>query len=139
MNYVEGGLCHATRQRCLLGTTSLTMAECALRGAFDVWIMQNDDILLSDIGPPSPEPKRSVALGVRRPLAGRLALEAARTMGTRIITTQVRCRRCGGYYWISDHDDSMNASSAGRRYFCSHCIGVVYEMSGSMVGEYWCG
>ena len=64
MNYMEGGMCHVTGRQCLLGTSYEADRECALQGNFDVWITYDDRILISDIGSPSPEPKRSVALGV---------------------------------------------------------------------------
>jgi len=140
MNYVEGGMCHVTGRACLLGTAHELNRECALQGNFDVWITSDDKILISDIGSPSPEPKRSVALGVGKGVADEIAMLAAWKSSGEIITTQQRCRQCGDSYWITEHESSSFAR-IGRRYFCPKCIARIDR---SRVGEvdapdYWCG
>jgi ribosomal protein S27AE len=132
MNFVEGGTCHVTGKECLLGTIEVAK-RCELQGGFDVWVTQDDEILLSDIGPPSPEPKRSIALGVQKQLANVIAQRAACTIGSPVITTQKECRECGKKYWLSDHESSREERRIGRRYFCPNCIGTVSSPS------YWCG
>jgi len=134
MNYIEGGMCHVTRRECLLGTAYEPNRECALQGSFDVWITYDDRILISDIGSPSPEPKRSVALGVEKELADQIAVLAARKASGQIITTQQTCRRCGSVYWITEHESAT--PKLGRRYFCPKCIERIGEID---VPDYWCG
>jgi len=140
MNFVEGGKCHVTRSDCLLGTSYELNTRCAIHGAFDVWITSDDKVLISDIGPPSPEPKRSVALGVRKSVADRVAMLAARESSGGIITTEQKCRRCGSQYWISEHE-RLTVARLGRRHFCPDCIGKV-QSSRSVefdLPDYWCG
>ena len=139
LNYVEGGTCHATRQKCILGPVYQRNQLCQFQGCFDVWITQDDNILLSDIGPPSPEPKRSVALGVRKELAMRIAQATARELDCRIFTSEQICHQCGGSYWISAHE--LEASPRlGRRHFCPKCI-VTFNQKIPNKAElsYWCG
>ena len=131
------GVCHVTHQTCSL-SGNLTAYECGLRGAFDVWIRLDNAILLSDIGPPSPEAKQLVALGVTKELAGKLALETARSTKSRIVTTQLTCRHCGGHYWITDHD-SMDTPKTGRRTLCPHCVKSIGMVTGPIADAYWCG
>jgi len=140
MNYVEGGTCHVTGSECLLGTPHEINRRCTIRGNFDVWITRDDKVLISDIGPPSPEPKRSVALGVGKEVADEIAVLMARKNSEEIITAQQRCRQCGGRFWITDHDSST-VTRMGRRYFCPKCI-ERYGKDNFVefdVPEYWCG
>jgi hypothetical protein len=139
MNYIEGGVCHVTGRGCLLGDTYDVNRECAIRGNFDVWVTCDDKILISDIGSPSPEPKRSVALGVGKRVAEEIALVTARNNSGEIVTTQQRCRQCREMYWITEHESSL--TRLGRRHFCPRCM---EKIDGSSVGEfdlpnYWCG
>jgi len=140
MNYVEGGKCHVTRGDCLLGTSHGLNGHCALHGVFDVWITCDDKILISDIGSPSPEPKRSVALGVGKRVADEVAMLAGKETSGEIITTEQKCRECGRLYWISEHDDST-VTKLGRRHFCPACIGKVQSTKGLGfdLPQYWCG
>ncbi len=138
MNYVEDGICHVTSRKCLLGGLHGSGRPCGLQGEFDVWVTLDDKLLVSDIGPPSPEPKRSVALGVRGNLACRIAECMAVKNSTQVITTQQKCRRCGSRYWITDHH--RTSARLGRRYFCPNCIGRLSDQNGELdVTEYWCG
>ena len=134
MNYIEGGMCHVTGWECLLGTSYEPNRDCVLQGNFDVWITHDDRILISDMGSPSPEPKRSVALGVEKGLAGQIAVLAARKVLGQITTTQQKCRRCKSVYWITEHESA--APKLGRRYFCPMCIEGIGEID---VPDYWCG
>ena len=140
MNYIEGGMCHVTGGECLLGTSYELNHECGIRGNFDVWITCDDKILISDIGSPSPEPKRSVALGVERRVADEIATVTARKNSGEIVTTEQRCRHCGKTYWITEHESST-ITRLGRRCFCPKCIEKIDRCG---VGEfdipdYWCG
>ena len=140
MNFVEGGICHATRQMCMLGPVYRTDQLCHLQGCFDVWVTQDDNVLLSDIGAPSPEPKRSLALGVEKSLAVRIAQAAAGEMDCRMLTSQQTCHQCGRSYWISEHE-SEGTPRLGRRHFCPSCLRIVdQEASMTRAGlNYWCG
>lgn len=140
MNFVEGGICHATRQKCILGPVHQPNQLCHLQGCFDVWITQDDNILLSDMGPPSPEPKRSMALGVEKELAISIAQAAAREMACRIFTSKQICHQCGRSYWISEHE-SEGTPRLGRRHFCPKCILTVDQKTSATKAElnYWCG
>jgi hypothetical protein len=140
MNFVEGGICHATRQKCILGPIYQSNQLCHLQGRFDVWITHDDNVLLSDIGPPSPEPKRSVALGVKKELAISIARTTAREMNCGIFTSRQICHQCGRSYWISEHE-SEPAPMLGRRHFCPQCILKVDQKSSVTKGglNYWCG
>ena len=140
MNYIEGGMCHVTGNECLLGASYDLNHECAIRGSFDVWITCDDKVLISDIGSPSPEPKRSVALGVGKRVADEIALLIARKNSGEIITTQQTCHECGRQYWISEHESST-VTRLGRRHFCPRCI---EKFDGNRIEEfdipeYWCG
>jgi hypothetical protein len=140
MNYIEGGTCHVTGRECLLGSSYDVNRECAIRGTFDVWVTCHDEVLISDIGSPSPEPKRSVALGVDKRVADEIAIFTARKNSLEIITSQQRCRQCGRRYWLTEHESST-VTRLGRRSFCSKCI---ERFDRSSVGkfdvpDYWCG
>jgi ribosomal protein L33 len=138
MNYIEGGTCHVTGRECLLGTSHEINHECAIRGDFDVWITCDDKVLISDIGPPSPEPKRSVALGVGKRVADEIAMLTALKTSGEIMTTQQRCRQCGRLYWITEHESSV--TRLGWRRFCPRCIGSTDRSVGKFdVPDYWCG
>ena len=139
LNYIEGGTCHATGRHCLLGTSYDLNRECAIRGNFDVWITCDDKVLVSDTGPPSPEPKRSVALGVAKRVADEIAIFTARKNCLEITTTQQRCRQCGRPYWLTEHE--FSATRLGRRSFCPECVGRFGEFSVGKfdVPDYWCG
>ena len=136
LNHMEGGVCHVTGRECLLGISYDPNCGCDLQGSFDVWVTYDDRILISDIGSPSPEPKRSVALGVQREVAGEVAALAARQTSGQVITTQQKCRRCGNSYWITEHESA--SVKLGRRYFCPKCI-VRINDGGFDVPNYWCG
>jgi hypothetical protein len=146
MNYVEGGKCSATGKKCLLGQSGSTASnyegKCALHGAFDVWITQQDDLLISDFGGPSEEPKQSLALGVNRTLAEGIAHSRSTQVGIRVLTTQRRCLICKKPFWISEHENSEGLTKVGRSHLCPRCVGkepdrLLQEKLGSL--RYWCG
>jgi hypothetical protein len=140
LNFVQGGTCHVTGRECLLRSYD-SLSRCELQGDFDVWITQEDDILLSDMGPPSGEPKRAIALGVKGELAQEIAMKTAKETGGRLRTTQHKCGSCGGTYWITDHDDVSGVAKIGRGYFCPFCIEEVDEREARSFGapDSWCG
>jgi len=146
LNFVEGGMCYATGGICILGTKGALAKNddgaCELHGKFDVWVMQDDRLLVSDLGFPSDEPKQCLALGINRNLATHIANEKSKRFGTTVISTQRKCLSCGGSYWMSEHDSSAGNVERGRGYFCPACIGQQTEQSlAKRLGilGYWCG
>jgi DNA-directed RNA polymerase subunit RPC12/RpoP len=145
LNFVQGGNCYATGERCILGARGALAKndslECELHGRFDVWVMQNDQLLVTDLGFPSEEPKLCLAVGINRELAFRIAEMRCRQLGTSILTTQRKCLRCGMQFWISEHEGS-SAPQTGKGYFCPACMAKETEESiaGKMgILSYWCG
>jgi len=131
-------MCRVTGKDCLLGTSYDTKHACELNGNFDVWVTIDDDVLISDIGSPSPEPKRSVALSVNQNVALAIAEVTVRTISGKIITSQQKCRKCGSGYWITEHE--YTKSRVGRRFFCPDCIrGIEGKGSDFDFFDYWCG
>jgi hypothetical protein len=146
LNYVQGGKCYATGQECLLGVKGASVRndtlECRLHGKFDVWVMQDGKILVSDLGIPSDEPKECVALGINPTLAVEIGRRRAKHLGTLVQTTERKCHRCGSLFWMSEHDSSSGAAKTGRGYFCPKCI--PQETEATMARElgilgHWCG
>lgn len=146
LNFVQGGICYATREKCLLGARGASIRndtlECGLHGRFDVWAMQDDRILVSDLGIPSDEPKQCLALGISQTLAIQIGRKKADDLGTTVHTTERKCRCCGTPFWMSEHDSSSRTARTGRAYFCPGCISQ--ETEASMARElgilgYWCG
>jgi len=146
LNYVQGGTCHATGGKCILGEAGVLARNdalaCELQGKFDVWVMQDDRLFVSDLGIPSDEPKQCLALGINRKLATQIANEKSRGFGTSVVTTQRKCFCCGRSYWMSEHKRSAGNTETGRGYFCPSCIGQQTEQSlTERLGTlgYWCG
>lgn len=146
MNYVEGGKCYAMGKDCLLGQRGSSASnydgKCALHGTFDVWVTQEDDLLVSDIGSPSDEPKMCLALGINRSLAEEIGRNRSAQLGTRVLTTQRRCLACERSFWITEHKNSEDLTNKGRSHLCPSCIGkgvdgLMQEKLGSL--RYWCG
>jgi len=102
---------------------------CELQGEFDVWVMQDDRLLLSDLGIPSDEPKQSLALGINQKLATKIANEKSQSFRTSVVTTQRKCLCCGVSYWMSEHACSAGNAEVGRAYFCPSCISQQTEES----------
>jgi hypothetical protein len=116
--------------------------ECELHGRFDVWVMQDDRLLLTDLGFPSDEPKQCLALGISQELATRIAGEKSQQLGTSLLTTQRKCLRCGMSFWMSDHGGSSGVLETGKAYFCPTCMRRETEESiAKKLGilGYWCG
>jgi len=146
LNYVQGGICNATGGKCILGAEGALVKNdslaCELHGKFDVWVMQDDRLLVSDLGIPSDEPKQCLALGINRKLATQIASEKSKRFGTSVVTTRRKCLCCGVPYWMSEHDSSAGIVETGRGYFCPSCIGQQTEESlAKKLGilGYWCG
>lgn len=145
LNFVQGGKCYATRQDCLLGRdgalTNNESRKCSLHGKFDVWLTQNDRILVSDLGFPSEEPKQCLALGITEQLAAEIAQTRSRELGTKVLTTQRKCLGCGEDYWYSGHEEAKGVRVA-RGYLCPNCLGNETEQGFAMkLGNlgHWCG
>lgn len=135
-----------TGENCLLGLGGSYAknydATCELHGRFDVWVTQNDELLISDMGFPSAEPKQCLALGVNLGLARRVAREKSQQLGTKVITTQRRCFQCASFFWFSEHRASSGLVEIGQGYLCPRCMRerideTVKKKLGVM--RYWCG
>jgi len=145
MNYVEGGFCHITGEKCYLGLRGAAAknadGECELHGKFDVWLTQQNTILITDMGFPAEEPKQCFALGVNERVARNVATEKAKQMETYILTSQRTCVKCGMQYWISQYGDSVGLLEAGHANFCPKCrsLGIEEDMERLGTQRYWCG
>lgn len=146
LNYVEGGRCHLFGERCLLGERGANAKnsdeECEFHGKFDVWLTQQDDLLITDMGLPSEEPKRCLALGVRESIARTISVEESRKLATQILTSKRCCVQCGILYWISNHHRSSSLLETGLNSFCPDCINRLTDQEReSRLGaqRYWCG
>jgi hypothetical protein len=116
--------------------------ECELHGKYDIWVMQDGKVLVTDLGFPSDEPKQCLALGVSQELATGIADEKSQQLGTAVITTQRRCLRCRALFWISEHGASSSALQTAKGYFCPTC--ARQETQESVTKELgilgcWCG
>ena len=125
LNFVLGGKCYATGGKCALGAKGASVKnealECELHGKYDVWVLQDDNLLVTDLGFPSEEPKQCLALGINQRLAARIAAEKSEKLGRAVLTTQHRCFQCGSRFWMSEHDAS-ETPEPGKRYFCPTCM-----------------
>jgi ribosomal protein S27AE len=146
LNFVEGGKCYATGGKCILGSRGAFAKndahECDLQGGFDVWVMQDDRFLVTDLGFPSDEPKQCLALGINEKLAVQIAGEKAGQLGRTIQTTKRKCLRCGNEFWMSKHEGFSYAARSAKAYFCPTCIRQETEESvARKLGDlgYWCG
>ena len=146
LNFVIGGNCHATGGKCTLGAMGASVKnetlECELHGRYDVWVLQDNRLLVTDLGFPSEEPKQCLALGINQGLAARIAAEKSQKLGTSILTTQQVCFQCGCRFWVSQHHGSSSAAEPGKRYLCPTCLGKESEGSAAqrlgLLGT-WCG
>lgn len=146
LNFVEGGNCYATGGRCSLGSRGALAKndalECDLQGKFDVWVMQGNRLLVTDLGFPSDDPKQCLALGINERLATQIAGEKARQSGCTVLTTQRKCLRCDTKFWMSEHVSLSYAAQTAKAYFCPTCIRQETEESVARklgVLGYWCG
>ena len=125
LNFVLGGNCSVTGGKCTLGAMGASVRnealECELHGRYDVWVLQDDRLLVTDLGFPSEEPKQCLALGINQELAARIAAEKSQRLETTVLTTQHRCFQCGSNFWMSEHDTSVTPEP-GKRYFCPKCM-----------------
>ena len=131
---------------CLLGDRGVSAkneaGECELQGRFDVWLMRDDRLLVSDLGFPSEEPKQCLALAVREGLAMRIAEEKSLQLATETVTSQRMCLSCGRLFWITNHEVSVKHGEIAKGYFCPACISE--ENEETMIRKlgnlgYWCG
>lgn len=146
LNFVQGGGCSVLGGCCILGLNGSSArnedGRCELHGRFDVWLNQDDTVLISDMGFPSYEPKQCLALGVNRALAEQIAERKACELGTKIETTRHECIRCGKLFWTSKHDEGLGLARTGHSYLCPDCIDKKDdEVVGNRLGvlQYWCG
>ena len=146
LNFVRNGDCHVTSDKCLLrerGELARNQdRECPLHGGFDVWLMQDDRILVSDLGFPSEEPKQCLALGINEQLATQIAQDKSRKSKTIIQTSQRKCLRCGRSYWYSLHEGAAGHVQIEKGYFCPDCVSTENgESLTDSLGRlgYWCG
>jgi DNA-directed RNA polymerase subunit RPC12/RpoP len=146
LNFVEGGNCSATGGRCILGSRGALAkndaVECDLQGKFDVWLMEDNKLLVTDLGIPSDEPKQCLALGINVRLATHIAQEKSRQLGSDVLTTQRKCFQCGVEFWMSEHAAFTDAIQTGKAYFCPSCIRQETEENvARKLGNlgYWCG
>lgn len=146
LNFVQGGGCYATGGRCLLGLQGASAKNhdggCELHGKFDVWLNQQNGLLITDLGFPSEEPKQCLALGINENLARKIAEDRARQLGSSVVTTERRCFKCEKNYWISEHADLSGFQEIGRGCLCPRCINAkgdqgLEEKLGVL--RYWCG
>ena len=142
-NFVEGGICYATGANCLLGLGGASARNndgaCELHGNFDVWLTEKDELLITDLGFPSEEPKQCLALGVNETLAREIAANKAHQLQTSILTSERKCSNCQSSYWVSEHGRSPGLSEIGIGHFCPDCIGKKNLEEKPGVQRYWCG
>lgn len=144
-NFVQHGGCYATGGKCLLGSRGVVARnqdrECELHGGFDVWLTQRNDLLISDLGCPSEEPKQCLALGVNEALARRISQARAQELRTSVLTTQRSCFKCHRQYWTSEHEKEAGLREVGNSRFCPHCLPERNDGDMEMLGaqQYWCG
>jgi hypothetical protein len=144
-NFVQHGGCHATGGKCLLGSRGMYAknqdGECELQGGFDVWLTERNELLITDLGFPSEEPKQCLALGVNEALARRISQARADELRTSVLTTQRTCIMCRRQYWSSEHTREEGLREVGKSRFCPNCMserkGRDLEKLGAQ--EYWCG
>ena len=146
LNFVQGGGCYATGEECLLGlrgtSASNEASDCELHGRFDVWVTQNNELLVTDMGFPAEEPKQCLALGINETLARKIAEDRAKQSQSQITTTQRRCFNCRMPYWISEHEYSSGLRKIGQGYLCPNCIndGGKADLEKKLgILRYWCG
>jgi hypothetical protein len=146
LNYAGDARCYATGKECLLGVRGRSASnygdECLLHGKFDVWVTQNDNLLISDIGAPSDEPKQCLALGINITLAEEIAHRRSAQLGTSVLTTERRCLGCSRSFWMTEHGGRSGLAENGHSHLCPYCVGKaaherVLEKLGSL--RYWCG
>jgi len=144
-NFVQRGGCHATGGKCLLGSRGMYAKNqdrgCELHGGFDVWLTGQNDLLITDLGFPSEEPKQCLALGVNEALARRISQARAQELRTSVLTTQRICFKCHKQYWMSEHTEEEGLREVGKSKFCSHCISDRKMEDKEKLGaqQYWCG
>jgi hypothetical protein len=146
LNYVEGGRCSINGDPCPLGSKGASARNedglCEMQGKFDVWLTNDDSLLISDLGFPADEPKQCLALGINRTLAQQVAEKKATELGTKILTTKHECIRCEKSFWTTEHDQASGLTKTGQSYLCPECVGMKNDEAIEKrlgVLNYWCG
>jgi hypothetical protein len=144
LNFVEGGECHLTGGKCLLGLSGASAENrnsgCEFHGNFDVWVTGKNQILITDLGFPSEEPKQCLALGINETIARKIASDKVDKLRTSILTTERRCLKCRRKFWITQHTSNAGLLDTGKNYLCPDCIGEVRSIEDRLgVLCYWCG
>ena len=146
LNFIEDGRCHVNGKECILGPRGAVAKnenhECELHGDFDVWVMHDGSILVTDLGIPSEEPAQCLALGVSESVATTVGLEKSEQAAKPLRTSKRRCIRCGALYWMSQHIHTSGLIRYGYATFCPQCFDSIdYEEMGKRLSEqrYWCG
>jgi hypothetical protein len=144
LNFVEGGDCHLTGGKCLLGLSGASAenrnSDCELHGNFDVWVTQKNQLLITDLGFPSEEPKQCLALGINETLARKIAADKVDELRTCILTTERRCLKCRRQFWVTQHASKRGLLETGKGYFCPDCIDEGRSLEERLsVLRYWCG
>lgn len=104
--------------------------------------MQDDRLLVSDLGFPSEEPKQCLALGINEQLARQIVGVSLRQIGITFLTTERKCLGCEKKFWYSGHELSTKQAQIGRGYICPNCIS--HETEDDLARKlgnlgYWCG
>lgn len=133
-----------TGGECLLGLNGASAhnqnSDCALHGKFDVWLTEKNQLLITDMGFPSEEPKQCLALGVNEDIARKLARNKATELRTSILTTESKCLKCGRQYWVNEHKLHSGLLETGKNRLCPDCIGEIKGLEEKLgVLGYWCG
>lgn len=146
LNFVENGKCHVNGRDCILGARGAVAKnenhECELHGGFDVWVMHDGGLLVTDLGIPSEEPAQCLAFGVSESVAMTVGLEKTDQTGKPLRTSKRRCIRCGALYWMSQHNRTSGLIRYGYATFCPQCFDSIdYRDMGKRLSEqrYWCG
>jgi len=91
-------------------------------GVFDVWKTREGLILISDLGGPCEGVTDCYGLGISLKEATEVAHTHAQSLGTRIVTTQRKCPKCGTRFWAAGRVDEKAVLDRASGYFCTPCL-----------------
>ena len=118
-------MCHLNGSKCILGARGAFVKnedrECAFHGDFDVWVTTKS-LLVTDLGFPSEEPIRCIALRVNESVATELASEKSKQMRLPLETSKLKCAQCGALYWSSQHVRAPGLIQNVYANFCPECF-----------------
>jgi len=138
LNYVQGGSCILDGRPCPLGLSGNEARnedrECPRHGPFDVWRTKEDLILISDLGGPYEGVKDCYGLGISLGEAAEVAQRRAQISGSRIVTTERKCGKCGARFWPRAQLVKGGPSGRSAGYFCASCLKVTSEAE---LDKYW--